>query len=65
MLATRIAVKSFQIPANGLTVAEARILAVQTTTREPVLDTPETTTNGDPTNAQQKLGVLSNLTQGA
>lgn len=49
MLVTRIAVKNLQIPANGLTVAEARALVVQSTNKEPAVSTLEPTENGETT----------------
>ncbi len=47
-LFTRIAIKNLQLPAAGLTAAEARALAVQEATKKPAKSTSDTTSmNGE------------------
>jgi hypothetical protein len=43
----RTVVNGLQIPANGLSIAEARAKAVSQINGEPVSNTPESTENGE------------------
>jgi len=51
----RTVVNSLQIPANGMTVAEARAKAVSQINGEPVSNTPESTENGEETVITQPI----------
>jgi hypothetical protein len=55
---TRIVVNGLQLPANGMTAAETRAMAVQEVDMEPVSSTPGSTENGEE-------NVTTQTTQGA
>lgn len=53
-LLTHRVIRSLQIPSTGLTVEEARAIAVQRTDLEPSEGTPETTRDGE-TNVKDQV----------
>jgi len=52
-LQTRIVINSLQLPADGLSVAEARAKAVQHIVEEPASSTPPEIEDGEETTSEQ------------